>query len=107
MPPCECFFRDDYFNLATILKILGDLREAWRLIERAIEIWEKHFDPDHPTLASCYHRLAGIAFSEGKPTEALALEEKALSILLKHFDEDHPNVKTTREALAHYRSAAR
>lgn len=74
-------------------------------MERAIEIEEKHFDPDHPTLATSYHNLAGIVFREGKPAEALVLEEKALSILLKHFDEDHPHVKTAREALAHYRSA--
>jgi hypothetical protein len=76
-------------------------------MERAIEIWEKHFDPDHPTLATSFHNLAGIAFEEGNPAEALGLEEKALSILLKHFDENHPKVKTSREHLAQYRSAVK
>ena len=94
-------------NLATILQALGDLPEARRLMERAIEIGEKHFDPDHPTLATSFHNLAVIAFEEGNSAEALGLEEKALSILLKHFDENHSNVKSSREHLAQYRSAVK
>jgi len=87
-------------DLALILKDLGDLPEARRLMERAIEIEAKHFDPDHPNLATSYSNLAMILQDLGDLPEARRLMERAIEIGEKHFKPDHPRLLTMRENLA-------
>ncbi|HEX3356990.1 MAG TPA: tetratricopeptide repeat protein [Tepidisphaeraceae bacterium] len=87
-------------NLALILKDLGDLPEAlWRM-ERAIEIWEKHFEADHPTLATYYSNLALILQALGDLPEAHWRMERAIEIWEKHFEADHPTLATSYSNLA-------
>ena len=82
-----------------MLQDLGELPEARRLMERAIEIEEKHFDPNHPTLAVRYNNLAHIALAEGKRAEACGLWRRAHAIVTKHFDADHPHVRVVEDSL--------
>ena len=87
-------------HLALILKALGDLPEARRLAERAIEIGEKHFAPDHPRLATSYSNLATILQGLGDLPEARRLTERAIEIDEKHFAPDHPILATSYNNLA-------
>ena len=63
-------------------------------MERAIEIEEKYFDPDHPTLATSYSNLATILRALGDLPEARRLMELAIEIDEKHFDPEHPSLAT-------------
>ena len=87
-------------NLALILKDLGELPEARRRIERAIEIDEKHFEPDHPELAISYSNLALILQDLGELPEARRLIERAIEINEQHFEPDHPTLARRYSNLA-------
>ncbi len=96
-----------YSNLAQIFKAQGDLPEARRLTERAIEIDEKHLDPDHPNLAIRYSNLATIAYAQGDRPEARRLVERAIEIASKHFKPDHPHLVLYQKNLAVIQRAER
>ncbi|HEX8691539.1 MAG TPA: tetratricopeptide repeat protein [Longimicrobium sp.] len=87
-------------NLAMHLQDLGELAEARRRMERAIEIKEQHFDPDHLTLAVSYSNLAGILKDLGELVEARWRMEQAIEIDERHFDPDHPVLATSYSNLA-------
>ena len=78
----------------------ASLFAARQQMERSIAIDEKHFDPDHPALATRYNNLAWIELDDDNTAGACELWRRTLEILLKHFDDDHPHVKTVRETLA-------
>ena len=69
---------------------LGQLIEARRLLERTIEIQEKAFDADHPTLATSYSNLATVVKDQGDLAAARRLLERAIEIEEKASDADHP-----------------
>ncbi|PAP80581.1 hypothetical protein B1759_04155 [Rubrivirga sp. SAORIC476] len=71
---------------------LGQLIEARRLLERAIEIEEKAFDADHPTLATSYSNLATVVKDQGDLATARRLLGRAIEIDERAFDPDHPNL---------------
>ncbi len=79
-------------NLALILRALGELPAARRRIERAIEIDEKHFKPDHPLLATYNSNLAMILKDLGELPAARRWIERAIEIDEKHFEPDHPEL---------------
>jgi tetratricopeptide (TPR) repeat protein len=81
-----------FSNLALLLKDLGELGEARRRMEHAIETEERQFDPDHPTLAVSYSNLATILKDLGQVEQARRLMERAIEIDEKHFDPDHPTL---------------
>ena len=87
-------------HLALILQDLGELPEARRLIERGIEIDQKHFDPDHPKLAIRYSNLATILQDLGELPQARRLIERAIEIAEKHLHPDHPKLATRYSNLA-------
>jgi tetratricopeptide (TPR) repeat protein len=89
-----------YSNLATIQQDQGDLTRARATIERAITIQEKHFAPDHPTLATPYSNLATIQQDQGDLPGARASIERAIAIDEKHFAPDHPTLATRYSNLA-------
>jgi len=68
-------------------------------MERAIEIDQKHFDPDHPNLATRYNNLAHIELEEDKREAACRLWRRAHGILTKHFNDDHPRVRAVARFL--------
>jgi len=49
-----------YSNLAAIEQDLGHLEEARHLLQRAIEIQEKAFEPDHPNTLVMKNHLAAV-----------------------------------------------
>jgi hypothetical protein len=59
-------------------------------MKRAIEIDERHFDPDHPTLAIRYNNLGHIELAEGNRLRACELLRRAEAILAKQFSSSHP-----------------
>jgi tetratricopeptide (TPR) repeat protein len=59
-------------------------------MERAIAIELKHFEADHPTLATSYCNLGMILKDLGDLSGAKAQMERAIAIEEKHFDPDHP-----------------
>jgi tetratricopeptide (TPR) repeat protein len=96
-----------YSNLALILQALGDLPEAhWRM-ERVIEIWEKHFDADHPTLATSYWNLASIEIAQNNRPRACDLFRKAHAIWLKHFSENDSRTQMAARAIAQHCGGAK
>ena len=68
-------------------------------MEQAIAIERKHFEPDHPTLATSYNNLAHIELAEGNERKACELWRRAYRIFTKHFDDDHPSVRNVAASL--------
>ncbi len=66
--------------------------EARRLMERAIQIEQKHLPPHHPTLASHFSNLAGILKSLGELDKAKRLVKHAIQIEEEQFGADHPTL---------------
>lgn len=89
-----------YSNLALTLLDLGDLPEARRRMERAIEIDEKHSEPDHPNLAIRFSNLAAILHALGDLPEARRQMERTIEIDEKHFESDHPKLAIRYSNLA-------
>ncbi|MGD2107983.1 MAG: tetratricopeptide repeat protein [Phycisphaerae bacterium] len=87
-------------NLASTLGLLGDFAAARARMERAIEIDEKHFDPDHPDLAISYSNLAAILRDLGDLPGAREQMGRAIEIEEKHFDPDHPTLAISYSNLA-------
>ena len=69
-------------------------------MERAIEIDEKHFDPDHPSLATRYSNLAMILKDLDELPQARQQMERAIEIAEKNFEPDHPKLIIMRKNLA-------
>ena len=69
---------------------------------RAIDIDQKHFDSDHPNLATSYNNLAHIALAEGRRDEACTQFRRAYAIFIQHFPSDHPSVKKVTNSLEMY-----
>ena len=64
---------DLYSNLGIFERDIGNFAEAKRLIECAIEIDEKHFDSEHPTMATNYSNLGNAERGLGNLEEAKRL----------------------------------
>ncbi len=87
-------------NLAGILKELGELKEARGRMERAVQIGERNFPEDHPSLATRYSNLALILKDLGELKEARERMERAVRIGERNFPEDHPSLATSYSNLA-------
>ena len=74
------------------LQSLGRYSDARRLYRQAIEIGEKHLDPDHATLAVQYSGLGKVEDDLGNLTEARRLFRRAIEIGEIHLDPDHPTL---------------
>jgi hypothetical protein len=69
-------------------------------MERANEINERNFGPEHPALATSYSNLALIRFQEGHRGAACDLLRRAEDIVRKHFAPDHPTYQTILRNIA-------
>ena len=87
-------------QLTRPLGLLGSFSEAKRLMERAIEINEQAFDPNHPTLAVSYSNLATVETDLGNLTEAKRLMQRAIEIDEQAFDPNHPTLAVKYSNLA-------
>jgi tetratricopeptide (TPR) repeat protein len=61
-------------------------------MRRALEITEKSFGPDHPTVAIRLSNLASLLYTTNRLTEAEPLIRRALAIDEKSFGHDHPDI---------------
>ena len=75
--------------MGNVERDLGNLAEARRLYRRAIEIEEKHLDPNHSTLATYRSNLGNVEHELGNLAEARRLLQRSIEIGEKHFGPDH------------------
>lgn len=74
--------------------------EAKGLFQRALDIYEQHFWPEHPLIADPLYGLASLAFELGQEREAEALYQQALQIKEQRFGPEHPQVTDALYGLA-------
>jgi tetratricopeptide (TPR) repeat protein/roadblock/LC7 domain-containing protein len=79
-------------NQATTEGRWADARAAH---QRALELSEAVFGPDHPDVAISLNNLGNAVRNEGKLDEALALYERALAIRLAALGPDHEEIGTS------------
>src|SRR5260370_41599041 len=78
--------------MATTYLAQGNLKEAGKLMVRAVSIWEKTLGPDHPSVALGFTNLAAISFARHKYKEAVEYDRRALAVSESHLPADHPQV---------------
>ncbi len=62
------------------------------MLERALAIQEKHYEPNHFTVAIILKNLGGTYGDLGDSQKAKELFERALPIFEKHYGPDHLEV---------------
>jgi len=87
-------------ELGVYLKSRAIYNQAEPLYRRALEMGEKSFGKDHPTVAICLNNLALLLKDTNRPKEAEPLMRRALEINEKSFGKDHPKVAIRLNNLA-------
>ncbi|MEA2045942.1 MAG: tetratricopeptide repeat protein [Euryarchaeota archaeon] len=67
--------------------------------ERALEIGERAYGPDHPDVAIRVNNLGSVLQAQGDLEGAKKCTERALGIFRDKLGEDHPNTMTVRNNL--------
>ena len=62
------------------------------LYQRALNILEDAFGPNHPAISSCLHGEAELAYTQGKYAQALKLCKQALTMRETLLGTEHPDV---------------
>lgn len=86
---------------ASLRSDLGDKATARDLGERAVEVTEELYGPDHPQLAEALRLLGGLELSLGNYDEVGPPLERSLEIAVATFGEDHEFVANVRRNLGH------
>ena len=81
------------WNLANILRDLGEHAEARKQIELALESDLRQFGPDHPTVAIDRSNLAHLLRDLGEHEAALRQIDQALEIFRKKLPPGRPNIR--------------
>lgn len=81
------------------LEVVADYNGARKSFERALQIDEKVYGPDHPNVARDVNNLGLVLKDLGDLAGAEKCAERALQIFEKWLGEDHPKTKTVRENL--------
>ena len=76
-------------QLGWLFRGLGRYAEARRLLERALEGWERELGPDHQDTLVALSDLACVARAQGELTEARRLQERALAAKERTLGPDH------------------
>jgi tetratricopeptide (TPR) repeat protein len=87
-------------QLAVWLNNRAEHGEAEPLYRRALAIFEKSFDPEHPNVATGLNNLAGLLRDTNRLAEAEPLFRRALAIGEKSFGPEHPDVAIRLNNLA-------
>ncbi|HET6763960.1 MAG TPA: tetratricopeptide repeat protein [Longimicrobiaceae bacterium] len=87
-------------HLAMVLQDVGELSQARERMERAIEIAERIFHPNHPMLATRYSNLAMILKNVGQLSQARGWMDRAIAIDERNFELNHPTLATRYSNLA-------
>jgi tetratricopeptide (TPR) repeat protein len=77
----------------------AEFSEAKSVHERALQIDEKVYGPDHPEVATDVNNLGGVLRALGDLAGAKKSYERALKIFQHFLGEDHPKTKTVRKNL--------
>jgi len=88
------------YNLATVLRNLGDYEGAKNLFEKAMRSAEQNFGESHPTTAESYSNLATVLQDLGDYKEAKNLLEKAKLSLEQNYGVDHAKTAVCYSNLA-------
>ena len=81
-------------NLGYHLEAVADYNDAKMIDERALEIGEKAYGPNHPNVAIQVNNLGNVLQDMGKLEEAKKLYERALEIDEKTYGPNHTSVAT-------------
>jgi tetratricopeptide (TPR) repeat protein len=99
-------------NLSTIFSSLGNYKKALEYNLKTITIFEKVFEPNHPSLATSYSNIADTYSSLGNYKKALEYDLKSITILEKVLEPNHPllatsynNIAETYRYLGNYKKA--
>jgi tetratricopeptide (TPR) repeat protein len=74
----------------------GKYAEAIPIAQRALELAERQFGPDHPEVGTALNNLAELFRQQRRYFDAEALTERSLSIYEKALGPEHPSVATAR-----------
>jgi tetratricopeptide (TPR) repeat protein len=82
-------------RLGVYLRSRAQFSSARDLLERALQIEEAAYGPDHPDVASTLSNLGNILYEQGDLTGARERQERALRIFEEEHGPDHPQVSST------------
>jgi tetratricopeptide (TPR) repeat protein len=85
---------DIYHQLGWVKRKQGDYVEALSYYEKALDIWLKAFNPNHPTLFNAHNNIGSVYFLLGQYSKALSCYEKALEVCQTSRSEGHPDFGT-------------
>ena len=101
-----------YSNLAAALQDLGDYNGARTLLEKAVDLTQKKYGPNHPATGITYSNLATVLRDLGDYSGARTLLEKAVDLAETNFGPYHSttalwysNLATVRRDLGDYAEA--
>ena len=90
----------------------GRYSEASELAERAVQVAEKTFGPDHPNVAQSLNDLAEIYKAQGRYAEAVPICKRIVAVVARLLGPDHLhmatailNLATLYRAQGHYADA--
>ena len=69
--------------------------EALQHFNRALQIQQKYFLPNNPSLASTYNYIANVHFKLDQFEQSLSNHLKALEIEQNSLPDDHPSIATS------------
>ncbi|CAF1230472.1 unnamed protein product [Adineta steineri] len=73
----------------------GYYEKAILYYEQALEIWQKNFPSNHPSLPTSYNNIGSVYDTMGEYSKALSYYEKALEIQQKTLPSNHPSFTTS------------
>ena len=86
----------------------GKYTEGATIANRALDLAERQFGPDHPTISVALNNLAMLYSAQGRYGEAEPLYKRALAIVERAFGPDHSDVAVRLGNLAElYRAQGR
>ena len=89
----------DAINRMSELLPEGRFQEALPFAEKAVELGEEEFGPDHPITAANLNILAENFRAQGCYAEAEPLHQRALAIREKALGPEHPDVAQSLNSL--------
>ncbi|HLT36291.1 MAG TPA: serine/threonine-protein kinase, partial [Enhygromyxa sp.] len=88
--------RVEYLESASALaEFAGELAEARDHQQRALELREAEWGPEHPNVAAALHNLGLIAELQGDYEQARSYHERALALHSQALGPEHPKVAST------------
>ena len=88
------------YNLATVLRDQGDLKQAKEYHEHALAIRQQTLGPQNPDVPISYNNLGNVLGDQGDLKQAKEYHERALAIRQQTLGPQHPDVATSYNNLA-------